>query len=212
MVKATGKYFWRDERGIALTETLLILPVVLIIITAMVEGGVAVFQWNQATKSVQIGARLAAVSSPIVGDIAYADLSNDWSTVPGGDPVPAGTISVSCGPGSAPCDADRINRLLQGSDSSCDASLASPGDIMGMCDFASFIGVDNVHVTYYRSGLGYVGRPDGPVSTITVGLRNLTFDFLIFDKLIPILGTINIPSLPVSFVSEDVNDCKETCP
>lgn len=203
--------FWRDERGIALTETLLIFPIILITITAMVEGGLAVFQWNQATKAVQIGARLAAVSSPIVGDTAYADLSSDWNPELGGDPVPGTTISVACGPGSPPCDPDRIARLLTGSDSSCDSADASAGDIMGMCDYASFIGINNVHVTYYRSGLGYVGRPNGPVTSITVELRNLTFDFLIFDKLIPSLGTINIPSLPVSFVSEDVSDCDGPC-
>lgn len=212
MVNKLFTCFRRDERGTSLTETLLIFPIVLIIVTAMVEAGVAVFQWNQATKAVQIGARLAAVSSPIVGDTAYNTLSSDWTGIADGEAVPATSVAVSCGPGSAPCEPARIARLLTGSDTSCDPALSALGDIIGMCDVANFIGINNVHVTYYRSGLGYVGRPNGPVSSITVELRNLMFDFLILDSLIPILGTINIPAQPVSFVSEDVSDCDGACP
>lgn len=212
MVNAVLRQFWRDERGLSLTETLLIMPIVLIILTVMVEAGIAIFQWNQATKAVQIGARLAAVSSPIVGDTAYANLSSDWSTVDEGSAVPSGTITVSCGPDGAACDATRIARLLTGTDTACNPTLASVGDVIGMCDVAPFLGVGNVQVTYYRSGLGYVGRPAGPVTNITVELRNLTFDFLILDSLIPGLGTISIPAQPVSFTSEDVNDCKDVCP
>jgi len=84
--------------------------------------------------------------------------------------------------------------------------------MMGMCDFAPFISAENVRVTYYRSGLGYVGRPFGPVSTITVELRQLSFDFLFADKLIPGLTSLTIPAQPVSITSEDVNNCRDACP
>ena len=96
MVTELIKNFRRDERGITFVEAMLVLPIVLIVITAMVECGMAVYQWNQATKAVQIGARLAAVSSPIVEN--YDELSAGWSVLDGGGPI-LDTKSVSCGPG-----------------------------------------------------------------------------------------------------------------
>ncbi|QGY00207.1 pilus assembly protein [Roseovarius faecimaris] len=212
MVSVSLKRFWTDERGLSLTETLLIMPIVLTILIVMVEAGVAVFQWNQSTKAAQIGARVAAVSSPIVGDTAYAALSADWTSTGEGDSVNGSTIAVSCGPSGPACDQQRLARLLTGSDTNCDPLQTTLGAVVGMCDVAPFIGLNNVQVTYYRSGLGYIGRPGGPVTNITVELRNLTFDFLLLDDLIPAFGTLTMPAQPVSITSEDVNDCKDTCP
>lgn len=202
--------FWQDDRGISLVESLLVMPIVLLVLVAMIEFGIAVFQWNEATKAVQVGARLAAVSSPITGDVAYDGLVADHTGIPEGNPTPSGFVSVSCGAGTVPCDATRLARLLDGGDGSCQPS----GEIsmMGMCDFAPFITAENVRITYHRSGLGYVGRPFGPVSTITVELRQLSFDFLFVDELIPGLTSLEIPAQPVSITSEDVSDCRDDCP
>lgn len=212
MVRVALNRFLKGERGLSLTETLLIMPIVLLILTVMVEAGFAIFQWNQATKAAQIGARLAAVSSPIIGDTAYGTLSADWASTDEGNPVSGTTVSVACGAGAAACDGSRIARLLTGSDIHCDPTQSSLGEIIGMCDVAPFIGVNNVRVTYYRSGLGYIGRPSGPVTNITVELRNLNFNFLLLGSLVPGLNSIAIPAQPVSITSEDVNDCNGTCP
>ncbi|MBT8458314.1 MAG: pilus assembly protein [Litoreibacter sp.] len=202
--------FRRDENGLSLTEALLVLPIVLLVITAMVEAGFAVFQWNQSVKAVQIGARIAAVSSPIVTDTAYANLTADEAGIDDGDPVPSANIVVTCGAGAASCDATSLNRLLTGSDGAC-ASPGAPGSIVGMCDVAPFIEASNVRISYTRSGLGYVGRPFGPVTNITVELRDLTFDFLLLDALVPGISSFNIPAHPVSFTSEDLKDCRDPC-
>ncbi|MFY0692778.1 MAG: pilus assembly protein [Paracoccaceae bacterium] len=203
--------FKRDESGLSLTEALLVLPIVLLVITAMVEAGFAVFQWNQSVKAVQIGSRIAAVSSPIVGDTAYQALTDDLAGIDAGDPTPGTNLVVTCGADAAPCDAVRLNRLLTGSDGAC-ASPGGAGSIIGMCDVAPFIGAENVRISYNRSGLGYVGRPFGPVTNITVELRDITFDFLLLDALVPGVSSFNIPAHPVSFTSEDVNDCRDACP
>lgn len=213
MVNTVSKRFFLDERGISMTEALMIFPILLLILTSMVEAGIAVFQWNQSTKAVQIGARLAAVSSPIVGDAVYETLETTGvGSTPDGDPYPPGTETVSCGPDGSACETPRINRLLTGSDGACDPGATALGEIVGMCDVMGTIGVENVMVSYHRAGLGYVGRPAGPVTTVTIELREMNFDFLILDTLIPALGQITIPALPVSYTSEDVNDCKSTCP
>lgn len=220
MVKRGSRQrFIDDEAGISFTEAMLVIPIVLLMLAAMIEFGTAVYQWNQITKATQIGARLAAVSSPITGDAAYAALSDypattdvGGTTIPviDGDTTPSPFNSVTCGAGAAACDTGRLARLLDGGDGSCQPSgeLA----LVGMCDIAPFIAAENVRVTYYGAGLGYVGRPYGPVSTITVELRDLSFDFLFIDELIPGLSSLTIPAQPVSITSEDVNNCRDTCP
>jgi len=217
MVKLVFKKFWKDEAGVSFTEALLVLPIVLLTITAMVEFGAAMFQWNQSVKAVQMGARLAAVSSPLISDTAYDRLTDDYGVLPEGDATPITIKTEVCGAGATPCETAAINRLLTGSNGTCLTS--DPAEIIGMCDVAPFIQRENVRVTYTRSGLGYVGRPLGPVTNITVELRNLTFDFFILDAVIravtpgstpPTIFTI--PAHPVSITSEDVNDCIGLCP
>ena len=80
-----------------------------------------------------------------------------------------------------------------------------------MCDVAPWIRTDNVLVTYTRSGLGYVGRPFGPVSTVTVELRNVNFGFLLLTTLIPTLSNYTLPPHRVSTTSEDLSNCKALC-
>lgn len=201
-----------DRRGVTLLEGLLAMPIVLLVLAAMFEFGVLMFQWNMTVKATQIGARLAAVSTPLVGDDAYdLAMSDGFDVLIEGNPVPPTNVSISCGaePSDGPCDAAAMSRLLTGGDSLC--GTVSTNSVIGMCDVAPFIGADNVRITYQRSGLGYVGRPFGQVSTITVETVGLNFDFFLLDDLIPPLGQISIPAHPAAFTSEDLNSCKDIC-
>lgn len=187
------------------------MPIVLIVLAAMFEFGALMFQWNMTVKATQIGARLAAVSTPLVGDVAYdAVMSGDFGTIIEGEPVPPGTPSISCGADGPACDPPAaMMRLFTGGDGIC--GEVSENSVIGMCDVAPFLGVENVRVTYQRSGLGYVGRPFGQISTVTVEVVDQTFDFFLLDSLIPALGNIPIPAHPAAITSEDLNDCKDSC-
>lgn len=201
--------FRREESGIVLLETLLVIPILLLIIAGMIEFGVALFQWNTSVKALHIGARQIAVSSPLVGDSNYLTaLTSDYGTLPQGDPVPAAVQSISCGAGITPCVASRLQGVIDGGDGACGGNT---GTRIGMCDVAPWIGPNNVVVTYFRAGLGYVARPNGPVSTVRVELRNVTFNFYLLDDLIPALGNISIPTLPVTVTGEDLKDCLTGC-
>ena len=200
--------FTSDTAGVVMVEAMISIPILIMILVTMVEFGVATFQWNQSIKALQIGARLASVSSPIVTDTDYATLS-DFGALIDGDPVPTSVVSVSCGAGTNPCNAAQFNRLYFGSDGVCGSP--APGAVSGMCDTAPFLGPDVIRVTYTRAGLGYVGRPFGPVATITVELHNMSFDLLILDDLFSWAGSISIPAHPVSITSEDVSNCKAGC-
>ncbi|NDW01111.1 TadE/TadG family type IV pilus assembly protein [Salipiger sp. PrR002] len=189
--------FIAQTSGYAMTETMMIAPLLIVLCGTLVETTLMMFQWNQTVKALQVGARRAAVSTPLT-DISA--LTSYDSAVGQGDPVPmpgsSGTPrSVSCGAGADPCDTDALARLMNGS------------GLTGIQDIAPFIGPENIRVTYQESGLGYVGRPFGPVLTVTLEVRNLAFDLLLIDDLVP----VNIPAHPVAITSEDLSDCEGTC-
>jgi hypothetical protein len=197
--------FRRSEDGATLVEGLIVFPIILLTFATFIEFGVAMVQWNQTVKSMQYGARMLAVSDPLV-DMAPFESDPGYPTLEGG-PVPdplTNPVSVSCGAGEAiACNADGMNRLVFGTDGICDPSAQDTR--LGMCDLNGLIRPENIRVTYYRSGLGYVGRPSGPVVSITVESRNLNFDFFFLGALLG-LENITIPAHPVTITSEDLSD------
>lgn len=217
MVKRTFallRRFSSDTSGVTLVETLLVMPIVITVLMAMVELGVALFQWNQSVKAVQIGARLAAVSSPLITSAQLTALEALEAGDPDdpGDPVPNTILSQSCGGGTTPCETAPMNRLLRGGDNVCGGTTITPP--VGVCDVNPQITEDNLLITYRRTRLGYIGRPFGPVLSITVQLVDFDFDFLFLDNILPgNLSSIQIPAHPVTFTSEDLSDCKDYgCP
>jgi len=193
------RVFRRSEDGTTLVEGLLVFPILLMVFAALIEFGFAVFQWNQAVKAVQLGARLAAVSDPLPEDMSA--LTADYTGVPQGQPTPTSPVTVSCGAGEAACNPARLNRLIYGSDGACDADYGT--SLPGMCDFNPSIGPSNVRISYHRSGLGYVGRPWGPVVTVTLELDGLTFNLPFMGALLGI-NNMTIPAHPVTVTSEDL--------
>src|SRR5207302_11233934 len=82
------------------------------------------------------------------------------------------TATCRCSPSSA-CrgvtgyDRAAMNTIVFGRNSlSC--SDAKVGDKLGMCDIFWRIEPANVIIEYAQTGLGYVGRPGGPMPTVTV--------------------------------------------
>jgi hypothetical protein len=210
VISRTFAGFWQDTRGIALSEALLTFPIVMLIFAAFVEFGYAMSQWNQTVKALQYGARLAAVSDPVTANFnavfptSAADPLNNGKAAPND-----ATISSTCGPDKAGCNVARLNRIVLGSDGVCGPVGNS---VPGICDLNWRITPDNLVVTYQRSGLGYWGRPDGPVLTTRLEVRNITFDLPILGALLG-LNDITVPAHPVTITTEDLKTCKtSTCP
>lgn len=63
------------------------------------------------------------------------------------------------------------------------------------------LAVNNVVVTYRQTGLGYDGRPGGPVPTVSVSLQNLTFSFYFLGALSG-FANIQIPGLATTVTGE----------
>ena len=200
--------FVEGQAGVTMVEALLTIPLVMLVVAGMIEGGMMMYQFSQTAKAMQIGARLAIVSDPVVADMSA--LTADYPTGSEGGPVPTDPVSVVCGAGASPCDADALERIYDGGDGACGAS-GNPGDLVGVCDVAPFISPGNLRISYIRSGLGYVGRPLGPVVTVRVEVRNLRFDTFILDDVISFFlpsstfGSFLIPAQPVTLTSEDLS-------
>ena len=195
---ARARGFRRSEEGATLVEGLIVFPIILLTFATFIEFGVAMVQWNQTVKAMQFGARVLAVSDPLV---LMDEFSEDYGPEEGG-PVPEAEVSVACGAGTTACITAGINRLVYGGDTICDPSA---GNRLGMCDLNGLIRPENIRVTYYRSGLGYVGRPGGPVVSITIETRDLNFDFFFLGALLG-LERITIPAHPVTITSEDLSN------
>jgi Flp pilus assembly pilin Flp len=199
MVKALLTRFRRDEDGISLTEGLIVFPLMVLVISAMIEFSYAMYQWNQAVKAVQMGARKAAVSCPLTSDFNAVFAFN---AALGGQLISADGSKVSrCGYGMPKqCDDARITALVDGP-----ASNPENFAWKGMRRYLNRDGFDkdNVVVIYEQSGLGYHGRPSGPVVSVRLELRNLTFDLPVVGALLS-LPDITVPSFPVSVSTEDL--------
>src|SRR5687768_1302723 len=79
--------FLNDERGSVFLEFTVAMMVFLLTLFGIVEFSHLMYQWNVATKAVQRGARLAAVSEPVAQDLLTLD-GLGGGALPG-DPMPA---------------------------------------------------------------------------------------------------------------------------
>jgi len=206
--------FWRDETGAVLVEISILLPIVITILCGSIDFLYAFYQWNAAAKAVQVGARIAAVSDPVAAGLN--DLTNlvvlNGSVAPR-RPMPGFTFtcdgrvetctcSGNCpGISANPYNAAAMNRIIfgRGSSSCTDATTYYA---TGMCDILPSITAANVRIVYTQTGLGYAGRPGGPVPTITVSLQDLQFQFFFLSYL---LGrNIPIPAMATTITAEDL--------
>jgi Flp pilus assembly protein TadG len=204
----------RDEAGAALIEATILLPVIIAVFCGSIDLLYAFYQWNAAAKAVAVGARIAAVSDPVA--VGLNNLSNQVvlsGPVAIGQAMPAFKITCDgstemCGCvgtciGITPNSFNRaaMNRIIFGRGSTSCTDAASYYTT-GMCDILPAISAANVTISYTQTGLGYAGRPGGPVPTITVSLQNLHFQFFFLSYLLG--ANIPIPAMKTTITAEDL--------
>jgi hypothetical protein len=198
-----------DTDGAAFLEFTAFAGMFFTLLFGVIEFSLAFYQWNAGTKAVQVGARLAAVSDPVANQLAV----ENWD-VPGYNPgqevaIADGFTIVCTGAGGGSCtgdggyNADAMDTLVFGRGNSgpdCDGQAPN----IGMCNMFGRIAPENVRITYTYTGLGYAGRPGGPVPTIRVELVNIPFQFLFLAGLMG-FGEIEIPGLASTMTGEDMS-------
>ena len=206
------RHLSRDQSGTTTIEFTIVALLFLLLTFGLVEFGHMFWQYNSAAKAAQLGARLAAVSNPVWGELVNLEDTGTpgaaWETV----------YTVTCDGASEDCtdlgageyDDEAMDCLVFGRSQAappCDTECDPAGidaDEAGMCDRFARIAPENVIVTYSHTGLGFAGRPGGPVPTVTVQLTNLTFEFLALGDLLG-LQDVTMPPFTVTMTGEDLS-------
>jgi TadE-like protein len=202
----------RDQDGAILVEATVTMTVLLVFVLGSIDFLVAFYQWNAAAKALLVGARIAAVSDPVADGLNNLSIAVAGPFMPAGAPMPS--FVVRCDGAARTCTCEgactgitgyndaAMNTIVFGRGSSS-CSDATSLYYAGMCDIFPRITAANVVIVYAQTGLGYVGRPNGPVPTISITLQNLPFQFYFLGGLMG-LSKINIPAV-ASIGGEDLS-------
>jgi Flp pilus assembly protein TadG len=207
--------FARSEDGAAMVEMAIVMTLMFALTLGFVDFGYALYQWNAATKAVQLGARLASISDPIATALATAAPT----TTPGAPVIAAayGPFTCTYTAGTGACsnggtfNAANFSRIFRGDTAVTNDDVCPPlgtDQRPGMCHFFPGLRRDNVVIAYSATGLGYQTRLGGPVPTITVSLQNRTFQFFFLQGLMG-FNNITMPSMLSTVTGEDL---KSTSP
>jgi Flp pilus assembly protein TadG len=200
-----------DQTGAVFAEFAILMPVVVLIVCGSIDFLYAFYQLNAAAKATEVGARIASVSDPVAPGLNNLPNEAVLNGEPPRGPLPSFTVTCSDGRCSCtgtctgmldnPFNVKAMDRIVYGQDSeSCTKAAASYA--IGMCDVLPSITPANVVIVYTQTGLGYAGRPGGPVPTITVSLQNMQFQFFF---LAPLLGLqIAIPPMSTTVTAQDL--------
>jgi hypothetical protein len=183
------------ERGAVLIEFTAVFLLFITLLFGVIEFSYAFYQWNAATKAMQLGARYAAVSDPVM--LELPEIDGLAATTPG-EPL-VGTYDVVCVGKTEVC-------VCTGSECPSDASYVGAsmdGIVATMRRVFPRITKDNVTVRYEYTKLGYAGRPGGPVPTITVSLNGLNFEFILLSAFFT-KDSVPMPNFATTVTGEDL--------
>ncbi len=198
--------FSHNERGTALVELGIVIPMFLLVIFAIVEYGRLYWSVTTAQKAMHIASRMATVGPPLCGALptshelaSGAATNTKFGTLC--RPIPSTSNSVCAVPTlPVPCSLDTStpygNRIW-----SSIRPLLPPN-----------ASVNNVQFTYsHDTRLGFLGGPYTPV--VTAEIQNLQFDFVLPIGALAALASgnpstsptsITIPSMSTSVPGEDL--------
>jgi hypothetical protein len=214
-----GLRLLRDDNGGVLVEATIMITIMFVLVLGSIDFLFAFYQWNAATKAVQVGARIAAVSDPVANGLNGLSAGVVNASLRPGSAMPS--FTVTCDGGTATCsclgackgmggyNATAMQTIVFGRGSrACGDATSSYS--AGMCDIFGRITPANVRIVYTQpaapAGLGYAGRPGGPVPTIKVSLQNMPFRFFFLGGLLG-FRDIQIPTVPTTMTSEDLYSC-----
>src|ERR1700730_11004585 len=211
--------FTRDNDGGVLVEATIMITIMFVFVLGSIDFLFAFYQWNAATKAVQVGVRIAAVSDPVVKGLNGLSASVVSASLRPGSAMPS--FTVTCDGGTAICNcqgackgvgdynAAAMQTIVFGRGSTA-CGDATSSYTAGMCDIFNRITPANVRIVYTQpaapAGLGYAGRPAGPVPTTRASLQNMPFRFFFLGALLG-FRNIQIPEVPTTITGEYLYSC-----
>lgn len=189
----------QSRRGSTAAEFAMVLPLLVILLFAIIDGGRFAWEYNRAEKATQVGARMAVVTDVLstgLRDNDYVGVVVGGETVDPGERIPAEALgAIVCNSSSCTCTG-ACDGIGTGYDAAAFARLVDR-----MNDIKPDIGPANVEVVYRGSGLGYAGDPTGMDMSplVTVRLKQLQFQPL--TSLM--LASVPMPSFTSTLTAED---------
>ncbi len=216
----------QDTNGGVLVEFALVIVTTMVLIGGIVDFYMWFWQWNSATKAVERGARIAAVSNPVANGLFNLNVLS-LGSFSVGSPVAPGAFKVQCDGAAQKCtcsgtqncpsyDATAMNWIVYGRGNSACAMTTSPYSV-GMCNmFPGYwragqyqpLTPANVVVEYRASGLGFYTNTQGippPVVTVDVWLQNVAFEYFFLGPLLGWADLTNSVAARTSITSEDLS-------
>ena len=198
------KKYYAAKGGAVTVETSLIIMIMIFLTAGVIDAGLGYWQWNSAQQAARHGARLAATSDPVAIDITT--MTGIGNGVEAGDPFP--DYIRSCSGKSLSCDQGGFSQaalaaLVYGGDGD-GACGSTTRERRGICDIVSNVGLANIEISYQGSGLGRAGSPASPAPLITVTIKDLDYDFVFLNALLPAKFQ-KLPPVSVSVISEDLS-------
>ena len=209
----------RDQGGGPFVEAAVMIPILLTFVLGSVDFINAFVQWNQATKAVEVGARIAAVSDPVASGLNTIPTNALSSSTLLGDTMP--DFEVTCDGHSQACTCTRgtctgmgtysataMNLIVYGRGGHSSCTTATSYYTAGMCNMFGSITPAHVKVVYSQTGLGFAGRSAGPVPTITVSTENLQFQYFFLGGLMR-LANMTMPALSTTITGEELSSAAQ---
>src|SRR5215472_292055 len=202
--------FTRDNNGGVLVEATIMITIMFVFVLGSIDFLFAFYQWNAATKAVQVGIRIATVSDPVAKGLNGLSASVVSASLRPGSAMPS--FTVTCDGGTTICNCQGACKGVGGYDATAMQTIVfgrgstACGDATslytaGMCDIFARITPANVRIVYTQpaapAGLGFAGRPGGPAPTIKISLQSMPFRLLGFRDM-------QIPSAATTMTGEDL--------
>ena len=192
--------FLHDEHGSA-AEFALILPLALLIMFSIIDGGRYLWEVNRAEKATQAGARIAAVTAMVPQGLANYAFAID-ADAPQGQPVDnADFPGVECESDGTAADCSWVGTPSDAFDLEPDTGAFNQV-VDRMQHFMPELEPENVLIDYANGSLGFAGDPSGSdvAPLITVRLRDVEFQSILTS----VFGlTWGLPSAPYTISQED---------
>ncbi len=182
----------------------MVLPLLILLLFGIIDGGRFLWETNKAEKATQVGARVAVVTKAAPGGLVSYSYLGDTS---GGAALTQGDLIPSAALGEVLCTST-------GGTVSCDCEVDPCPDPLTPIDQAGFdlmldrmrfmkpdVAEQNVRVSYRGSGLGFAGDPNGMdiAPLVTVELTGVQFSPLVLVG----AASFTLPAFRTTLTAED---------
>jgi hypothetical protein len=206
----TARHLLRSTSGATAAEFGLLLPLFLVLLFAVIDGGRFVWEANEAEKATQVGARVAIVTDPLssgLRDEDYAGKVVGGTTLAPGDLIPAAALgSVKCTSTGCTCETATCPSSL----GTFNTTLFTDVIVKRMKQMYPSIKAENVVVRYKGSGFGIAeasGGGGGGTEQMEISpLVTVTLTGVQFRPLTTFtLKSVTMPDFATTLTAEDAS-------